>query len=322
VIATADWMRSNKLCEKYEKLLTDQCYLDKELLQHKREDVVAAWVSVLHVEDEGSGPILPFSGRFGELRVGKFQLKSSKQNTKPLRLDCCVSLRRKFLVNEEKCTVTAARKLKKLKRKQIDDFFKRLSDCRTTCQMPHRNASRNSGFRKNRAEKFFNFKYHNKISGKLMNSFTYIFSTYKFFKYLKYFKYLRTHIKMHTRTYIQIDIQKSIQYLKYHKYFKYFKCFDCSCLLSSLGTIYLISVEKPRTYSRTDFKNHFFKYLKYLRMNTRTHTRTYIQICICKYLKYLRTHTRTDIQICIQKLKNNPKNNHEGILILQILGGI
>jgi hypothetical protein len=37
-----------------------------------------------------------------------------------------------------------------------------------------------SGFRKNRAEKFFNFKYYNKISGKLMNSFTYIFSTYKF----------------------------------------------------------------------------------------------------------------------------------------------
>jgi len=155
-------------------------------------------------------------------------------------------------------------------------------------KMPHRNASRNSGFRINRAEKFFNFnfKYHNNFSGKLMNSFTYIFSTYKFFKYPKYFKYLRTHIKMHTRTYIQIHIQKSIQYLKYHKYFKYFKCFDCSCLLSSLGTIYLISVEKPRTYSRTDFKNNFFKYLKFLKY-LRTHTRT---------------HTRSDIQIWIQKL--------------------
>ena len=65
--------------------------------------------------------------------------------------------------------------------------------------------SRLIGFRKNRAEKFFNFdfKYHNKISGKLMNRFTYIFSTYNFFKYLKYFKYLRIHIRMHTRTYIQ-----------------------------------------------------------------------------------------------------------------------
>ncbi len=65
-----------------------------------------------------------------------------------------------------------------------------------------------SGFRKNRAEKFFNFKYHNKISGKLMNGFTFIFSTYKFFKYLKHFKYLRTHIRMHTRTYIPINIPK------------------------------------------------------------------------------------------------------------------
>ena len=36
---------------------------------------------------------------------------------------------------------------------------------------------------------------------------------------------------------------------------------------------------------------------------------------------HTRTDTRTDIQICIKKSKNNPKNNHEGILILQILGG-
>jgi hypothetical protein len=57
-----------------------------------------------------------------------------------------------------------------------------------------------SHWSKNGAEKFF--KYHNKISGKLMNSFI-----YKFFIYLKYFKYLRTHIRKHIRTCIQIDIQ-------------------------------------------------------------------------------------------------------------------
>ena len=56
--------------------------------------------------------------------------------------------------------------------------------------------------------------------------------------------------------------------------------------------------------------------------------RLYLPLLIVKFFKYFknlrthtRTHTRTYIQICTQKPKINPKNNHEGILILLILGG-
>ena len=186
LIASADCMRPNELCENISILLFLQCYKEEFLLSKDYKHVVVISSVSINVKEEG---------------IGRFS------------------------------------------------SFRRHSSFRRKCRLLFQNNHyRNLGqqllpIRIEDREKFFK-------------------TVFKSFKYLNYFKYLRTHIRMHTRTYIQINIQKSIQYLKYHKYFKCFKFFDCFCQLSCLHTTYLISVGKSmtysRTYSRTDIKNHFF----------------------------------------------------------------